>query len=407
MINILLFNNNFLPKIDGVVFRIQMFLDIIDRDYTNVNVTLMIPNKNTITKYKRFNIIHLPEDKLPHNIGGDMNNDIYTTKLNQTDEIKNFIYDYCVENNINIIHIYQGDVSIGCFIRAGKKLNIPVIISWHTNIFKYLECYGYDKLTIELYKNIFLLLGFPHADHYLTVSESSREELKEIIDKPIEVLPFLVDTKCFYPIKKQNNKILTILFVGRITKEKNIDELIELYTRINNYILLKIIICGDGLYLQELKIKTLNMNFIFIGKVKREELYIFYNSADIYINPSFTETMGFTTLEAMACKLLVVGRNAPGTQDIIKHKYNGFLYNDIDELIDIINYINNNNININNYINNAYDFVKNLSLENYTNYLLNVYINSIHTKQNFNYNSLDKRLSLKIYNIITFILKMF
>ena len=34
--NILLFNNNFLPKIDGMVFRIKMFLDIIDKDYIPV-----------------------------------------------------------------------------------------------------------------------------------------------------------------------------------------------------------------------------------------------------------------------------------------------------------------------------------------------------------------------------------
>jgi 1,2-diacylglycerol 3-alpha-glucosyltransferase len=411
--NILLFNNNFLPKIDGVIFRIQMFLDIIDRDYPNINITLMTPNTNSITKYKRFDIIHISSEKLPEFMGGNNNNEIFTTKLSEADTVKDFIYNYCNENKIDIIHIYQGDISIGGFIRAGKKLNIPVIISWHTNIFKYLECYGYDKNIIDIYKNIYLLNCFSYADHYMTVSESCKKELIEehIINHEIEVLPFLIDTKLFYPTIKNNyNPInknnITILFVGRVTKEKNIDELIELCNKLKDNINFNVIICGEGLYIDELKLKTLNItncNFYFMGKVKREDLYIYYNSADIYINPSFTETMGFTTLEAMACKLLVVGRNASGTMDIIKHKYNGYLYNNIDELVDIIKYIINNNNDI--IINNAYEYVIQYSVEKYTNYLLNSYVKVINKKQN--YTRLDKRISLKIYNIMLFILKFF
>ncbi len=419
--NILLFNNNFLPKIDGMVFRIKMFLDIIDRDYKDINVTILTPNNNTIKKYKRFKIIHLDGELLYDNLGGEFNNEIYTTKINSIYDLKDKICEICKKGNINIIHIYQGDSSLGGFIYAGNLLDIPIIYSWHTNVFKYLESYGYNDILISLYKKLYLIMCFSHADYYLTVSESCKKELIEtnIIDKEIDVLPFLIDTKIFYPLPKLNQRLnkrlnqifyLTILFVGRISKEKNIDEIIELYKNIYNKmdkISILVIICGHGPYEDELKEKTKDMNFMFIGKVKYEELIIYYNLADVFINPSTTETMGFTTLEAMACKLLVVGRNAIGTCDIIKHNKTGLLYNNLNELTNIILNFNKNKQKYNKMIEDAYTYVIQFTLENYTKYLLNIYKLIISYKKKYNYNHVFKNISLNIYKIVALLSKYF
>ncbi len=411
--NILLFNNNFLPKIDGMVFRIKMFLDVIDKDYKNINVTVLTPNNNTINKYKRFDIIHLDGELLPDNFGGDFNNEIYTTKINSIYDLQQKICDICKERSINVIHVYQGDSSLGGFIYAGNLLDIPIIYSWHTNVFKYLESYGYNDILINLYKKLYLVMCFSHADYYLTVSESCKKELIEtkLIEKDIDVLPFLIDTKVFYPLPKiTQKKYLTILFVGRLAKEKNIDEIIELYERIYNkmdQISILVVICGHGPYEEELKEKTKNYNFLFIGKVKYEELIIYYNMADVFINPSTTETMGFTTLEAMACKLLVIGRNAIGTCDIIKHNKTGLLYNNINELTKYILNINKNKKKYNQIIENAYNYVIQFKLENYTQYLLNIYKLMIRYKKKYNYNQVFKNMSLNIYNIVGLLSKYF
>jgi 1,2-diacylglycerol 3-alpha-glucosyltransferase len=412
--NILLFNNNFLPKIDGMVFRIKMFLDIIDKDYNNINVTVLTPNNNTIHKYKRFDIIHLDGELLSDNLGGDNNNEIYTTKINSIYDLQQNICEICKERNINVIHVYQGDSSLGGFVYAGNLLDIPIIYSWHTNIFKYLESYGYNNILISLYKKLYLLMCFSHADYYLTVSESCKKELIEtkLIEKDINVLPFLIDTKVFYPLEKLDNKLnqrsyLTILFVGRLAKEKNIDEIIELYKKISNKIKVLVVICGHGPYEDELKEKTKDLNFMFIGKVKYEELIIYYNMADVFINPSTTETMGFTTLEAMACKLLVVGRNAIGTCDIIKHNKTGFIYNNLNELTKLILNINKNKNKYNKIIENAYNYVIKFTLENYTEHLLNIYKLMIKYKKKYNYNQVFKNVSLNIYNIVALLSKYF
>lgn len=411
--NILLFNNNFLPKIDGMVFRIKMFLDIIDKKYKNINVIILTPNNNTIKKYKRFKIIHLDGELLYENLGGDNNNEIYTTKINSIYDLQDYICDICKKYSINLIHIYQGDSSLGGFINAGNLLDIPIVYSWHTNIFKYLEAYGYNDFLISLYKKLYLIMCFSHADYYLTVSESCKKELidTELINKEIDVLPFLIDTKVFYPLPKLNNGFyLIILFVGRIAKEKNIDEIVELYERIYNKMGNKsilVIICGHGPYEEELKEKTKYYNFLFIGKVKYEELIIYYNIADVFINPSTTETMGFTTLEAMACKLLVVGRNAIGTCDIIKHNKTGLLYNNLNELVEIILNINKNKKKYNKMVDDAYNYVIKFTVDNYTEYLLNIYKLIIEYKKKYNYNQVFKNVSLNIYKLVALLSKYF
>jgi hypothetical protein len=50
-----------LPKVDGLVLRIKMFLDVKDKNYKDINVVLVTPNKNTIDNYKRFKIFKIGE----------------------------------------------------------------------------------------------------------------------------------------------------------------------------------------------------------------------------------------------------------------------------------------------------------------------------------------------------------
>jgi 1,2-diacylglycerol 3-alpha-glucosyltransferase len=396
-LNILLFANAFIPKIDGIVYRIKSLLDIIDEKYPEINITILTPNPTSYSKYKRFNIIHLPGELLPSIFGGNDQSDIYITKISELYNSYKFVYDICVKNSIDLIHIFQGDSSIGCFTIIGEKLHIPVTISWHTNIFKYLECYGLNKLTIKLYKKVLYLQCFYNADNYITVSESCKQELiKDLhISKEINVMPYFIDKNTFYPIQKNYliNKF-TILFVGRITKEKNIDEIVNIYKRLSFPV--KVLICGDGVYIDELKEKTIDMDFEFLGSIERENMYLYYNRADVLINPSTTETLGLTTLEAMACKLLVIGRCAGGTQDIITNRNNGFLYNSIEELQEIIEFIikKQNKETIDEMIENAYLFVLEFSSEKYVDYLINQYNNTIINKKN---NSITTRVCNNLY----------
>ncbi len=67
-----------------------------------------------------------------------------------------------------------------------------------------------------------------------------------------------------------------------------------------------------------------------------EELAQAYASADVFAFPSDTETLGFAVMEAMASGLAVVGAEAGGVPDIIRHGENGLLFRpgDVSDLIE-------------------------------------------------------------------------
>lgn len=64
-----------------------------------------------------------------------------------------------------------------------------------------------------------------------------------------------------------------------------------------------------------------------MGMLHGEELAAAYASADIFVMPSESETLGFVVLEAMACEVPVVAVAAGGIPDIITQPgTTGFLY---------------------------------------------------------------------------------
>lgn len=405
--NILIYCNAFLPKIDGIVFRIKMFLDYIYINYPNINVTLVTPNLNSIKKYKKFNIIII--DNVKFNKIFNMNApNIYIAKLSNLYKLKNIIKEICISNKINLIHIYHGDGLNLSIKNIGNNLNIPVIFSYHTNIFQYIKNYNYSDFKCNLMKffnNI--VFRYKKYDLILNVSKSNENRLIEenMLKKnyKLKLMPYVIDKNKFYPTKKNINKKITLLFVGRIEQEKNIDMLIEILIYLNDY---KLIIVGNGHYKNNLEKKCKYYNVDFVGKVNNNELYKYYNLADIFINPSKTESLGFTTLESMACKTVVIGFDSQGTSNLINHMKTGFLFKTKDELLKYINLIRNNKDLKIKLENNAYNFVIKYDVKNFADTLIKYYNEEIQIKKTNNRNNsiLDKIIELILCIIFKIIL---
>lgn len=63
--------------------------------------------------------------------------------------------------------------------------------------------------------------------------------------------------------------------------------------------------------------RELPENILSIGKVSYEELARWYSAADVYVNGSIEETMGLTTVEAMACGTPVVVQKATAVPEVV------------------------------------------------------------------------------------------
>jgi len=116
-----------------------------------------------------------------------------------------------------------------------------------------------------------------------------------------------------------------VMFIGRLTKEKGVEYLIDASKNINS----EIIIIGDGSNRKHLENYTRlknAKNVRFLGYIESEETRQFYKKASVVVVPSvWDEPLGLVILEAMAMETPVVASNKGGIPLAVKDGYNGFL----------------------------------------------------------------------------------
>lgn len=115
-----------------------------------------------------------------------------------------------------------------------------------------------------------------------------------------------------------------LLFAGRLSAEKGIFELPEIFRAVKQLIPgLKMVIAGSGPAEQGLK--EAFPEATYLGWVEHEQLPAIYGSADLLILPSRFDTFSCVVLESLSCGLPVISYNTKGPKDIIQHSVNGFL----------------------------------------------------------------------------------
>jgi len=161
------------------------------------------------------------------------------------------------------------------------------------------------------------------------------------LPETIGVVPCGVNLKLFRPmdrrdvrrqlnLEKEKN---IILYVGRIDPLKGIDRLLMAGAHLKRRRGFKLIIIGGNdhfqpelqrlkRFTQELGIEDLVM---FAGRVKQEDLPLYYNAADVVVVPSYHESFGLVALESLACGTPVVATKVGGLENIIKEGRNGYL----------------------------------------------------------------------------------
>ncbi|GMH32891.1 hypothetical protein BSKO_00725 [Bryopsis sp. KO-2023] len=216
-----------------------------------------------------------------------------------------------------------------------KLLKLPLVLSYHTHLPKYLPGYNLAFLAPALWA----LIRMMHTAAQLTLATSIMlaNELKEQNAAPRELIQVWkkgVDTDVFHPRFKsaEMRARLTdghpedpvMVHVGRLGAEKNLKFLKGMLEKIPN---LRLAFVGDGPSRVDLQEYFKGTKTTFLGMLHGEELSAAYASADVFAMPSESETLGFVVLESMACQVPVVAVRAGGIPDIIhSDDVGGFLY---------------------------------------------------------------------------------
>lgn len=172
-----------------------------------------------------------------------------------------------------------------------------------------------------------------HSGIVLTNTSTMVKELhKRGFFGPVKSWTRGVDRNTLVPTKKRNkNEPPIVLYVGRVSKEKDIEKVCELQHKY------KVVIVGDGPHRKTLESNYTNVQFV--GYQTGSELANWYHIADVLAFPSKVDTFGLVIIEAMSLGTPVAAYPVPGPIDIIEPE-TGTMHDDLELAIERCLYLN-------------------------------------------------------------------
>ncbi len=249
------------------------------------------------------------------------------------------ILEYLIrENYSEIIISTPGPVGLVA-LYAAKALGLRAVGIYHTDFPQYVRILT-DDTFMETLTWDYMHWFYSQLDLIYVNSEDYRKCWIErgISAEKLKILPRGLDTKLFHPSRRRRGfweerglreGEIGMLFVGRISKEKNLDTLVACTKRLAEWQLpVRPLFVGDGPYLNEMK--RLLPDAIFTGALRGEELATAYASADFFAFPSTTDTFGNVVIEAQATGLPVIVSDVGGPRDLVEDGKDGFITKALD-----------------------------------------------------------------------------
>lgn len=322
-----IFTDSYKPYTSGVVTSINTFKEELGR--LGHKVYIFAPNYPNFEEEERnvYRYYSLPAPTNPD----------YTLAIPVYPGMRNLIS----RLELDVIHVHSPFTMGRVGLHYARRYGLPLLFTYHTLYDEYVH---YVPVAQDLARDVTIKYSSHfcnQCNHIIAPSAEVANRLRYYrVKTPVSIIPTGVPLQRFeqgdskwlrkhYNIP-ENNRIL--LFVGRLTKEKNLDFLIDAFARIKTeYPQTTLVITAQGPLEDELKRQAVNLGLsldrdvIFTGALPFETLVNVYFSSDLFVFSSVTETQGLVLIEAMAAGLPVVAVKANGVNDMVDNDVNGRL----------------------------------------------------------------------------------
>jgi phosphatidylinositol alpha 1,6-mannosyltransferase len=215
--------------------------------------------------------------------------------------------------------------------RWAARNGVPVVSSFHTHFVSYFRYYGVPWLEQGGWRA--LRRFYARCARVYAPSWSIIRELESHGLERLELWSRGIDLACFSPefrdprLRRDAGADETtplVLLVSRLVKEKDLADLVEMERLLRERgVRFRLALVGDGPMRGELENSL--PGAIFAGHRSGVQLARWYASADVFVFPSTTETLGNVVLEALASGVPAVVTDRGGPQDLIRTGENGFV----------------------------------------------------------------------------------
>jgi glycosyltransferase involved in cell wall biosynthesis len=313
---IAIFTEVFVPKIDGITNRLRQTLRLLRQQG---HEALVFAPDTAVREYAGVRVVRVPGLPFPPYPG---------LRVSLPDpriawELARFAP--------SVVHAV-GPVCLGAWgIAAARALALPVVASYHTDLPGYAPRYGLGFAQGAIWPLVRWIHNAAHVN--LAPSRHTRDELLAHGVENVGLWRGGVDVEQFHPQRRCEAMRFrltggapdepVVLYAGRLSPEKNL----ELFEAVLDAIPeARAALVGDGPARPELERRLERRRTVFTGFLRGRELARAFASADVFLMPSRTETLGFVVLEAMSSGCPVVAARAGGIPDLVSHGENGFLF---------------------------------------------------------------------------------
>lgn len=327
-----------IDDLNGVAINLKSYMRSSHEDDIGITFAVSIPESRSSILLP--NTINLPEifSYAPEFY------DSYILRIPSILNSVEMIYQYRPEK---IIISTPGPVGLMGLLMS-KLMGISCVSIYHTD-FAHQAQYILNDEGIVLLINRYIRWFYSCAceirvptKEYINILETKGYELSKmrVLKRGFEINPpvFSDQQKREFLKKSGMPTGYTLMWAGRISKDKRVYFLAEIYKRVaESYPDLNLVICGDGPDFDELKqyLKE-HDRVLFTGLIPTEKLLEYYTCSDLFLFPSTTDTFGMVVVEAQACGLPVVVTDVGGPQEIVLDGETGFVipWNDMDKWVD-------------------------------------------------------------------------
>jgi glycosyltransferase involved in cell wall biosynthesis len=187
-----------------------------------------------------------------------------------------------------------------------------------------------DTQNTSVLKNIFIkkaeAFAYKNTDFAVVSTQSQAEFIKDrysVEERKIFVIPNYIDINLFKPDSTVEKYPDRLIYVGRISKEKNLFNLIDALGKAK----MQLDIYGSGDNQAELEkyVGKAKVSVNFKGVTANNLLPSILSRYNFFVLPSFHESLPKSLLEAMACGLICIGTDVTGINEVIVDGVNGYL----------------------------------------------------------------------------------
>lgn len=310
------FTDTYFPQVSGVSTSIKTLKEQLELQGHEVYIFTTTDPK--APKYER-NIIRMPS--VP-----------FVSFKERRIVVRGFWFAYlkAKEYDLDLIHTHTefGAGLLGKWI--GKRLDVPVIHTYHTMYEDYLHYIAKGKVLRPSYVKFLSREFVDHSSGVVCPSQRVVDTLRRYGARAqMRIIPTGIDVEKFIrpDITAEMSQALRekwgimpeqklLLSLSRLSYEKNIHKIIEeLPQVIAAFPEVRLMVVGDGPYRANLESLVAKLGLtevvVFVGEIPADKVAYYYHAADYFVSASTSETQGLTYTEAMASGTqMVVAGNA-------------------------------------------------------------------------------------------------